>query len=165
MLGFPENGPCLLQSGTVASWELVPLGRESFLVGPGRWGPFFPYKTKNGEEKGTLAAVDLARFRPHKTLTQHVKAPLAPSPSLAGRDRAFPRSGDVNNCAAETGSTGPCSGLPLPSLLSRDHLAPFLAPPWEGHRPCVGLGLHPGQQELLLGTAAAEWEPLVHPKS
>lgn len=105
--------------------------------------------------------MDLARFRPHKTLTQHVKAPLAPSPSLAGRDRAFPRSGDVNNCAAETGSTGLCSGLPLPSLLSRDHLAPFLAPPWEGHRSCVGLGLHPGQQELLLGTAAANgsWGP------
>lgn len=24
MLGFPGNRPCLLQSGTVASWELVP---------------------------------------------------------------------------------------------------------------------------------------------
>lgn len=31
MLGFPENGPCLLQSGPVAFWELVLLGEGRLL--------------------------------------------------------------------------------------------------------------------------------------
>lgn len=54
MLGFPGNLPCLFQPGTAASWELVPPGEGRLPRRAGRWGPFFPNKTKNGEEKGTL---------------------------------------------------------------------------------------------------------------
>lgn len=42
MLGFPENGPCLLRSGTVASWELVPLGEGRLLSRARQMGTLLP---------------------------------------------------------------------------------------------------------------------------
>lgn len=102
MLGFPENLPCLLQPGTAASWEPVSLGEGRLPRRARQKGTLLSKQDQKRRRERHPAAVNLALFffffwSPENAESAREGAGSLPSPSHAGRDWAFPRSGDINN--------------------------------------------------------------------
>lgn len=98
MLGFPENLPCLLQPGTAASWEPVSLGEGRLPKRARQKGTLLSKQDQKRRRERHPAAVNLALPPPPENAESACEgAGSLPSPSHAGRDWAFPRSGDINN--------------------------------------------------------------------